>query len=105
MPAILPYASRRRKGPTPIAYHKIEEVHDKVFELFGLQKLSARQTSSPSGDGSPCVNDAIKTSMSTTIKNQTKRKSGLVDLPEELQKQIFSFVSTAFDYGACLIVY
>jgi len=94
MPAILPYVSRRRIGSTPTAHHKIVNFHDKALDLRGFQELNLRQSTASRTDRRT-RNSSGKTSMSTKADGAetSQRKTELVDLPDEIQKQIFSFVS------------
>lgn len=93
MPAVLPYTSRRRRAAIPTAYHKLIDAHDKTLERLGLQKLNSSNSTALNSDSH--ARDSGKKSMSTTTEATatSQRKIGLVDLPDEIQKQIFSFVS------------
>lgn len=95
MPAVLPYTSRRRRAVIPTAYHKLIDAHDQTLERLGLQTLSSSHSTALNSDLHTRDNGKKSMSTNTDTAATPQRKIELLDLPDEIQKQIFSFVSLA----------
>ena len=90
-------SSRRRKGPTPTANTSGEDAWDLALNILGFEAMNVEDRPIPAIEGNDNTHNEMEVEEGTVAEGVAsqggKRKIGLLDLPTETQKQIFSFVS------------
>lgn len=86
----LPSKTTRQKHVTPIANLHENDVWQRTFKLLGLQPLTPFPDS-----GTPHMADSAMdiSAPAQGVEKPTKEKLTILDLPEEVQKEIFKHVS------------